>query len=56
VGQPRDCDWRAAFALFDQADMSLHYYRVPYNLKRAQRRILDAGLPDRLANRLREGR
>jgi diadenosine tetraphosphatase ApaH/serine/threonine PP2A family protein phosphatase len=56
VGQPRDGDWRAAFAIFDEEKMKLHFYRVPYDVQMAQDRILDAGLPDRLATRLREGR
>ncbi len=60
VGQPRDGDWRAAFAIFDDAVElgagHLHFYRVPYDVETAQQRILDAGLPDRLAARLREGR
>jgi len=56
VGQPRDGDWRAAFALYDDAEMVLTWYRVPYNLRGAQKHIVDAGLPDRLAARLKEGR
>jgi len=56
VGQPRDGDWRAAFALYDDARMTLAWHRVPYDVKEAQQRILDAGLPDRLALRLKEGR
>lgn len=56
VGQPRDGDWRAAFALYDDAGMILTWYRVPYDLKEAQQRIIDAGLPDRLALRLKDGR
>lgn len=56
VGQPRDGDWRAAFALYDDERRVVEWYRVPYNLREAQRRILEAGLPDRLALRLREGR
>lgn len=56
VGQPRDGDWRAAFAIYDDARMLLTWYRVPYDLEEAQQRILRAGLPDRLASRLREGR
>ncbi|HEX4312072.1 MAG TPA: metallophosphoesterase [Acidobacteriaceae bacterium] len=56
VGQPRDGDWRAAFALYDDARMVVTWYRVPYNLKEAQERIVQAGLPDRLAARLKEGR
>jgi diadenosine tetraphosphatase ApaH/serine/threonine PP2A family protein phosphatase len=56
VGQPRDGDWRAAFALYDDGQMLLTWYRVPYDVRRAQERIVQAGLPDRLAWRLRDGR
>lgn len=56
VGQPRDGDWRAAFALYDDEARTVTYYRVPYDVRLAQMRILSAGLPDRLAIRLREGR
>jgi predicted phosphodiesterase len=56
VGQPRDGDWRAAFAIYDDERMVITWYRVPYDLLAAQEHILRAGLPDRLASRLREGR
>jgi predicted phosphodiesterase len=56
VGQPRDCDWRAAFAMYDSEAREVIYHRVPYDLRRAQSRILMARLPERLAARLREGR
>jgi predicted phosphodiesterase len=56
VGQPRDGDWRAAFGLFDTEDYSFTFYRVPYHITQAQEKILDAGLPERLAYRLAEGR
>jgi predicted phosphodiesterase len=56
VGQPRDGDWRAAFALYDSVENSVSFYRVPYNLKSAQDRILAAHLPQRLATRLATGR
>jgi predicted phosphodiesterase len=56
VGQPRDSDWRAAFALFDTEAYAITFYRVPYDLQRAQQRILDANLPHRLAQRLALGR
>jgi diadenosine tetraphosphatase ApaH/serine/threonine PP2A family protein phosphatase len=56
VGQPRDGDWRAAFAVYDDDGKAVTFYRVPYNVREAQSRILRAGLPDRLASRLREGR
>lgn len=56
AGQPRDGDTRAAFALFDSVAKSIVYFRVPYDVPLAQRRIREAGLPDRLAIRLSEGR
>ncbi|HEV2619355.1 MAG TPA: metallophosphoesterase family protein [Acidobacteriaceae bacterium] len=56
VGQPRDADWRAAFALYDSVRCQVVYRRVPYDVAGAQGRILMARLPERLAARLREGR
>ncbi|MDT8071094.1 MAG: metallophosphoesterase family protein [Terriglobia bacterium] len=56
VGQPRDTDWRAAFAMYDSDDSSITFHRVPYDVESAQHRIVSAGLPERLATRLREGR
>jgi predicted phosphodiesterase len=60
VGQPRDFDWRAAFALFDDRDgdptAEVTFHRIPYAVSLAQKAILDAGLPQRLAWRLTEGR
>ncbi len=56
VGQPRDYDWRAAFALYDDADASVTYHRVPYDVEAAQAAIRTARLPERLASRLRTGR
>jgi predicted phosphodiesterase len=56
IGQPRDCDWRAAFAVYDTEAREVVFHRVPYDLTAAQGRILMAGLPEKLAARLREGR
>ncbi len=56
VGQPRDGDWRAAFALYDSARSLLVWHRVPYCVAEAQKRIRAAGLPEYLADRLSEGR
>ncbi len=56
VGQPRDYDWRAAFAVYDSEACQIIYHRVPYDLTGTQGRILMARLPERLAARLREGR
>jgi diadenosine tetraphosphatase ApaH/serine/threonine PP2A family protein phosphatase len=56
VGQPRDGDPRAAFGVYDDATQSLALKRVAYPVDAAQRRILNAGLPASLANRLAVGR
>lgn len=56
VGQPRDGDWRAGFAIFDSDQHTVVYHRVPYNVKLTQERIREARLPERLAMRLEEGR
>ncbi len=56
IGQPRDGDWRAAFALYDTDLAEITFHRVPYDVTAAQGHILIAGLPERLAARLREGR
>jgi len=56
IGQPRDGDWRAAFLLYDTDRQIVTFYRVPYNLKSAQDRIVAANLPQRLATRLAAGR
>ena len=56
VGQPRDGDWRAAFAIYDTERRSVLFCRVPYDLHTAQECIRRAGLPDRLASRLKAGR
>jgi predicted phosphodiesterase len=56
VGQPRDGDWRSGFAIFDSDAWAVTFYRVPYNLRVAQDKILAANLPQRLATRLATGR
>jgi len=56
IGQPRDGDWRAAFAVFDTEKQAVTFYRVPYDLRSAQERIFAANLPPRLATRLAAGR
>src|ERR1700678_945960 len=59
VGQPRDNDWRAAFALYERIgdkSPSVTFYRIPYDVKQAQGRVLAANLPERLATRLALGR
>jgi diadenosine tetraphosphatase ApaH/serine/threonine PP2A family protein phosphatase len=56
IGQPRDGNPLASFAMFDSETRTVSVYRVPYPLGRAQRKILDAGLPRPLADRLALGR
>ena len=56
VGQPRDGDPRAAFGIYDSEKLSVEMRRVVYPVGIAQRRILSAGLPSSLANRLAVGR
>lgn len=56
VGQPRDGDPRAAFAIYDANTAVLTLHRIDYPVDVAQRRIRTAGLPPSLANRLAIGR
>ncbi len=56
VGQPRDRDWRAAYAIFHCDRHIVEERRVRYDLATTQRKIRAAGLPERLADRLAQGR
>jgi diadenosine tetraphosphatase ApaH/serine/threonine PP2A family protein phosphatase len=59
VGQPRDGDWRAAFAAYESdgnGNSKVIFYRIPYDIEQTQARILGASLPERLATRLSLGR
>jgi predicted phosphodiesterase len=55
IGQPRDRDPRAAYMIYDSARRVVSWYRVPYPIGEAQRRIRKAGLPNSLADRLAIG-
>lgn len=55
VGQPRDGHPEAAYAIFDKQEFSIHFKSVPYDVAGAQRAILQAGLPEFLAERLAQG-
>ncbi|MBE7536408.1 MAG: metallophosphoesterase family protein [Anaerolineales bacterium] len=55
VGQPRDRDPRAAYALYDTEAKTWEPRRVPYNIAEVQKRIRDAKLPEKQAVRLAEG-
>jgi diadenosine tetraphosphatase ApaH/serine/threonine PP2A family protein phosphatase len=56
VGQPRDGDARAACAIVDVTRRQLELFRVPYSVAETQAKILAAGLPEVLAQRLGYGR
>jgi diadenosine tetraphosphatase ApaH/serine/threonine PP2A family protein phosphatase len=56
VGQPRDGDPRAAFGMLDTTSETLTVLRVKYDVAAAQAKILAAGLPEVLAQRLAIGR
>jgi diadenosine tetraphosphatase ApaH/serine/threonine PP2A family protein phosphatase len=56
VGQPRDGDPRAAWLELDTEQWLARYHRVPYDIEGAATAILDAGLPNVLAERLQVGR
>jgi predicted phosphodiesterase len=55
VGQPRDNDPRAAYVIYDDEAGTLSYHRLPYDVAETQRRMRDAGLPERLVQRLEYG-
>ncbi len=56
VGQPRDGDWRAAYVIYDHDNQEISLHRLPYDLETTQRKILEAGLPHQLADRLALGK
>ena len=55
VGQPRDRDPRAAFLIYDDEAGSIEFFRAPYDLDACTQKILSAGLPPELAERLYQG-
>jgi predicted phosphodiesterase len=56
VGQPRDGNWRAAYCIYDVETNSVEQCRVEYDLEATQEKIIKAGLPHLLAERLALGR
>ncbi len=56
VGQPRDGNPRASYAIFDSVRAHFEVVRVPYDIPRAQAAALEAGLPQVLAARLAVGK
>ncbi|HZT96242.1 MAG TPA: metallophosphoesterase family protein [Chloroflexota bacterium] len=55
VGQPRDGDPRAAYAIFDADGERFEYHRVAYDVEATQKKMADARLPQALADRLAYG-
>lgn len=55
VGQPRDGDARASYALLDIESVSLEYRRIPYPVEITQEKMREKGLPPRLITRLSYG-
>lgn len=56
IGQPRDGDARAGFAIADPAAKTVQFWRVPYDIPAVQQRMSSAGLPEALVLRLAFGR
>ena len=55
VGQPRDGDWKAAYMIYDEESGGLWLRRVEYDVQSARRAVLEAGLPEKLGERLLNG-
>ena len=55
VGQPRDGDWRASYAIYSPQEQSVDLRRVNYNIEKSSSKILKAGLPESLSKRLFKG-
>lgn len=55
VGQSRDGDWRAAYLIHDEEERGLWLRRVEYDVEAAAGAVLSAGLPEKLATRLKTG-
>ena len=56
VGQPRDNNPKSAYVLYDMVAQTIELRRLEYDIAAAQKKILAAGLPERLAERLAFGR
>ena len=56
VGQPRDNNPKAAYVVYDTLETTIELRRLDYDIPAAQKKILAAGLPERLAERLAYGR
>jgi predicted phosphodiesterase len=56
IGQPRDADPRASFAIADLPNHTVEFWRAPYEIAKVQSRMRKAGLPEPLVQRLEFGR
>ncbi|MCB1229862.1 MAG: metallophosphoesterase family protein [Verrucomicrobiae bacterium] len=56
TGQPRDGDWRSSYAIYDVENQHVQIRRLEYDIATAQQKIIEAGLPEMLANRLAVGK
>jgi predicted phosphodiesterase len=56
VGQPRDNNPKAAYVIYDLDESSIELRRLEYDIPKTQKKILQAGLPSRLAERLSDGK
>ena len=56
VGQPRDGDPRASYAVYDTDTSAIYHHRTEYDIAATQRKMADAGLPRYLIDRLSVGR
>lgn len=56
VGQPRDGDPRASYAIYNSENRTVHLFRLVYEINRTQSRMLECSLPQHLITRLSYGR
>lgn len=56
IGQPRDGDPRGSFCVYNDTDRSVEFYRFQYPIEQTVRKMLSAGIPHELADRLHCGR
>ena len=56
VGQPRDGDPRASYAIYDSEASMFRVYRIEYDIRATQDRMMQAGLPVHLVTRLEVGK
>ena len=56
VGQPRDGDPRASYAVYDSDEGTVNHHRVEYDIPKTQEKMKERGLPQFLRDRLAHGR